>query len=86
MEEELLGRFLPCSEWFVLRSSSLFLVGGVDQILGGVEQMFSCSEWFVLRSSSLFLVGGVEQMWEPCISERSSSADGGATGQFFSLF
>ena len=34
---ELVGRFFPCSEWFVLRSSSLFLAGAT---LGAVEQMF----------------------------------------------
>ena len=69
--EELLGRFFPCSEWFVLQSSSLFLVGAVDQILGGFEQIFPCSEWFVLRSSSLFLVGALAQMLEPCVGARN---------------
>ena len=68
--EELLGRFVPCSEWFVLRSSSLFLVGALEQMFGAIQQMeelvgrfFPCSEWFVLRSSSLFLAGALEQIF-----------------------
>ena len=69
--EELVGRFFPCSEWFVLRSSSLFLVGALEQMFGAIQQMeellgrfIPCSEWFVIRSSSLFLVGALEQMLE----------------------
>ena len=52
---ELVGRFFPCSEWFVLRSSSLFLVGALEQMsevrfylsVGGASwQIFWC---FFLR-------------------------------------
>ena len=48
--EELVGSFLPCSEWFVLRSSSLFLVGALEQIFGAIQQM----EELIGRFSSAF--------------------------------
>ncbi len=30
--EELVGFFVPCSEWFVLRSYSLFIAGALEQM------------------------------------------------------
>ena len=60
---ELVGRVFPCPEWFVLRSSSLFLVGALEQMSELVGRFFPCSEWLVLRSSSSFLVGALEQMF-----------------------
>ncbi len=31
--------FFLCSDWFVLRSSSLFIVGALEQMFGAIQQM-----------------------------------------------
>ena len=92
--EELVGKFFACPEWFVLRSFSLFLVGGVDQMWelcisarsytadrGGATGQIFCLVLNGLCFGPLphSSYGYVEQMWEPCIRARSYIADGGGT-------
>ena len=84
--EELVGSFSPCSEWFVLRSSSLFLVGPLQQMSEPCIDARSYLAVFVLvlivLCSVLFLI----PRRSSGADVRSYTADGGASWQIFSLF
>ena len=81
--EELVGSFSPCSEWFVLRSSSLFLVGALQQMSEPCIDARSYLAVFVLvlivLCSVLFLI----PRRSSGADVRSYRADGGAIEQMF---
>ena len=77
--EELVGSFSPCSEWFVLRSSSLFLVGALQQMSEPCIDARSYLAVFVLVLNVLCSVLFLILRRSSGADVRSYRADGGAS-------